>query len=89
MLKNCLFRVVYICVSYIYILLSCFVQLVFHPMDCSPPCSSVHGTFQAEYWSKLPFLTGGDLPDPKTEAASPASPALAVGFFTSVPLWKP
>ena len=25
------------------------------PMDCSPPGSSVHGIFQAEYWSGLPL----------------------------------
>ena len=24
------------------------------PMDCSPPGFSVHGIFQAEYWSRLP-----------------------------------
>ena len=28
------------------------------PMDCSPPTSSVHGTFQARYWSELPLLQG-------------------------------
>ena len=33
------------------------------PMDCSPSGSSVHGTFQQEYWSGLPFLPPGDLPD--------------------------
>ena len=31
-----------------------------------------------EYWSGLPFPTPGDLPNPKTEATSYASPALAV-----------
>ena len=25
------------------------------PMDSSPPGSSVHGIFQQEYWSGLPF----------------------------------
>ena len=40
-----------------------------------------------EYWSGLPFLTPGDLPDPGTERL--ASPALAGGFFTTVPLGKP
>ena len=28
-----------------------------NPMDCSPPGSSVHGIFQEEYWSGLPFPT--------------------------------
>ena len=35
-----------------------------------------------EYWRGLPFPTAGDLPDPGIE---PESPALAGGFFTSVP----
>ena len=39
-----------------------------------------------EYWSGLPFPSPGDLPDPRTE---PASPALAGGFFTSEPPGKP
>ena len=29
----------------------------------SPPGSSVHGIFQVEYWSGLPFPPPGDLPD--------------------------
>ena len=33
-------------------------------MDCSPPGSSVHGISRQEYWSGLPFLSPGDLPDP-------------------------
>ena len=36
-----------------------------------------------EYWSGLPFPTQGDLPNPAIEPASPASPALAGGFFTT------
>ena len=36
-----------------------------------------------EYCSGLPFLTTGDLPDPGIEPKSLASPALAVGFFTT------
>ena len=34
------------------------------PMDCSPAGSPVRGVFQARYWSQLPFLSPGDLPDP-------------------------
>ena len=33
-----------------------------------------------KYWSRLPFPSPGDLPDPGIE---PASPALAGGFFTT------
>jgi len=36
-----------------------------------------------EYWNELPFLSPGDLPDPRIEPASPVSPTLAGGFFTT------
>ena len=53
-----------------------------HPMDiaCQAPLSM--GCSRQEYWSGLPFLPPGDLPDPRIE---PTSPALAGGFFTSEP----
>ena len=35
-----------------------------------------------EYWSGLPFPSPGVLPDLGIEPGSPASPALAGGFFT-------
>ena len=38
-----------------------------------------------EYWSGLPFPSPGDLPDRGIEPMSPASPALADGFFTAKP----
>ena len=41
-------------------------------MDCSLPDSSVHGIFQARYWSGLPFPSPGDLPNPGIEPGSPA-----------------
>ena len=37
-----------------------------------------------EYWSGLPFPTPGNLPDPGIETVSPASPALAGKFSTTV-----
>ena len=40
------------------------VQLFCDPMDCNPPSSSLHGIFQAEYWSGLPFPSPGDLLNP-------------------------
>ena len=46
-------------------------------VDCSPPGSSVHRFFRREYWNGLPFPPPGDLPDPRIEPTSPASPALA------------
>ena len=53
------------------------------PMDGSPPRT------RQEYWSGLPFPPPGDLPDPGIEPASLASPALAGGFFTTLPPEKP
>ena len=41
------------------------------------------GFSREEYWSGLPCPPPGDLPDPGIEPKSLASPALAVGFFTT------
>ena len=35
-----------------------------------------------EYWSRLPFPSPGDLPNPRTEPTSLAFPTLAGIFFT-------
>ena len=42
-----------------------------------------------EYWSRLPFPSPVDLPDPGIEPASLVSPALAGRFFTTEPPGKP
>ena len=42
-----------------------------------------------EYWSGLSFPPPGDLPDPGIKPLSPASPALAGGFFITVSPGKP
>ena len=42
-----------------------------------------------EYWSGLPFLSPGDLPDPGIKPMSPVSPASAGRFFTTEPPGKP
>ena len=42
-----------------------------------------------EYWSGLSFSSPEDHPDPGIEPVSPASPALAGRFFTTVPPGKP
>ena len=39
-----------------------------------------------EYWTRLPFPSPGELPDPEIE---PVSPALASGFFTTEPPGNP
>ena len=53
------------------------------PMDYSPPGSSLHGISRQEYWSELPFLPPGYLPDPGIKPTSPESPTLAGRFFTN------
>ena len=42
-----------------------------NPMNCSLPCSSIHGFSRQEYWSGLPFPSPGDLPEPGIEPGSP------------------
>ena len=42
-----------------------------------------------ECWTRLPFPAQGDLCNPGIKLVSLASPALAGGFFTTVPLGKP
>ena len=41
-----------------------------------------------EYWSGLPFLSPGDLPDPGIESTSLMSPVLAGGFSTTSATWE-
>ena len=47
------------------------------------------GFSRQEYWSRLPFLTSGALPNPEIEPMSLVSLALAGRFFTTVPPGKP
>ena len=56
------------------------------PRDCSPPDTSVHGIFQARILEWVAILYSGGLPDPGISPMSLASPALAGGFFTTVPV---
>ena len=55
-------------------------------VTCQAPLSM--GFSRQEYWSRLPFLSPGDLPDPGIEPASRTSPALAAGFFTTSATWE-
>ena len=48
------------------------------PMDWGLPGSLSMGFSREEYWSGLPFLSLGDLPDPGIE---PRSPALEAEVF--------
>ena len=47
------------------------------------------GFFWQEYWNGLLFPSPGYLPDPRIEAMSLMSPALAGRFFTPEPPGKP
>ena len=48
-----------------------------HPMDCSPPGSSIHGTVQARMeWDAISFSKGSSQPRDQT-----ASPALQADFL--------
>ena len=46
------------------------------PMDYSLPAHPSVGFPRQEYWSGLPFLPPGDLPDPEIEPTSPVSSVL-------------
>ena len=53
--------------------------------DFLQPHGLYMGFSREEYQGGLPFPPLGDLPDPGIEPASPVSPALAGGFFTTEP----
>ena len=46
------------------------------------------GFFRQEYWSRLPFPTPGDLPEPGIVPKSLVSPALPGGLFTTIAMWE-
>ena len=61
---------------------------LYDPVDCSLPCSSVHGISQARVleWVAISFSRGSSLPDPEIKLLSPV---LAGGFFSIKPPGKP
>ena len=63
---------------------SCLTLVAPSPVASQAPLSM--GFPRQEYWSRLPFPSPGDLPDPGIE---PISPTLAGGFFTTEPPGKP
>ena len=58
-------------------------------MDCSHQAPLSMEFFRQGNGSELPFPSPRDLPNPGTEPRSLVSPALAGGFFTTVPPGKP
>ena len=61
------------------------VQLFATPWTVAYQASPSMGLSRQEYWSGLPFLSPGDLPDPGIE---PGSPALEADALTSEPPGK-
>ena len=57
---------------------------------CTVACQAFlsMGFPRQEYWSGLPFLSLGDLSDPRIEPVSCMCPALTGGFFTAEPSEK-
>ena len=55
------------------------------PSSVARQASLPRGFPRQEYWSGLPFPPSGDLPNPRVEPESLASPALAGRFFTPAP----
>ena len=61
---------------------------VYNPMDCRPQASLSVEFSRQEYWCGLPCPPPGALPNPGIKPVSPASPALAGGFFTTSTTWE-
>ena len=57
-------------------------------VDCSHKAPLSMGFPKQEYWSGLPSLPPGDLPDPGIKPTSLKSPVLAGGFFTTSATWE-
>ena len=66
---------------------ACSVMSDCDPMACQAPLSMEFS--RQEYWSGFPFPSPGDIPHPRAEPMSVASPALAGRFFTIDPPGKP
>ena len=62
--------------------------MLYDPMDHSPPGSSIHRILQARIPEWVASPSPGDLPNPGIKPTSLMSPALAGGFFTTIPIWK-
>ena len=63
-----------------------FVRLFVTPA-CQAPLSL--GFFRLEYWSDLPFLSPGELPEPGIKLTFPISPALQVNSLSAMLPGKP
>ena len=64
------------------------VRLCVAPWTLACQSALSMGFSRQEYWSGLPCPPPGDLPNPRTEPVSLASPALAGRFFTTSATWE-
>ena len=64
------------------------VLLFASPWTAAHQAALSMGFCRQEYWSGLPCLPPGDLPNPGIKPASLMSPALAGGFFTTSTTWE-
>ena len=69
-------------------MLSC-IQLFATPWTATQLASLFMGFSWQEYWNGLPCPSPEGLSDPGIEPMSLVSPAVASGFFTTVPHGKP
>ena len=83
----CVCVCVYVCVCVCDQLLSSVWLFATPWLACQAPLSMEFS--RQEHWSELAFPTPGALPNLGIESASLASPALAGGFFTTMPPAKP
>ena len=58
------------------------------PVYCSLQALLSMGFSRQEYWIRLPCSPPGDLPDPGIKLASPMTPSLTGGFFTTGATWE-
>ena len=65
-----------------------YVRLFATPWTIDPQTPLPMGFPRQEIWSGLPFPAPKNLPDPGIKPMSPASPALAGSFFTTMPPGK-
>ena len=65
-----------------------FVQLLATLWTVAPQAPLSLGFSRQEYWSALPCLPPGDLPNPGVKLTSLRSPALAGGFLTTSTTWE-
>ena len=59
------------------------------PMDCSLPCSSVHGILQARILERVAMPSSERPPRPRDQTCASCSSCIADRLFTAEPLGKP